>query len=47
MEYRQVARVLHLLLNRAVFRRAYDPAFFAHLERPSFADHFRCRPSMR
>ncbi len=31
----------HLLLNRAVFRRAYDPAFFAHLERPSFADHFR------
>jgi S-adenosylmethionine-diacylglycerol 3-amino-3-carboxypropyl transferase len=31
----------HLLLNRAVFRKAYDPAFFAHLERPSFADHFR------
>jgi S-adenosylmethionine-diacylglycerol 3-amino-3-carboxypropyl transferase len=31
----------HLLLNRAVFRRAYDPTFFAHLERPSFADHFR------
>jgi S-adenosylmethionine-diacylglycerol 3-amino-3-carboxypropyl transferase len=31
----------HLLLNRAVMRRAYDPAFFAHLERPSFADHFR------
>jgi S-adenosylmethionine-diacylglycerol 3-amino-3-carboxypropyl transferase len=31
----------HLLLNRAVFRRAYDPAFFAHLERPSFAVHFR------
>ena len=31
----------HLLLNRAVFRRTYDPAFFAHLERPSFADHFR------
>jgi S-adenosylmethionine-diacylglycerol 3-amino-3-carboxypropyl transferase len=30
----------HLLLNRAVFRKAYDPAFFAHLERPSFADHF-------
>ena len=30
-----------LLLNRIVFRRAYDPAFFAHLERPSFADHFR------
>ncbi len=33
----------YLLLNRAVFRRAYDPAFFAHLERPSFADHFRSR----
>jgi S-adenosylmethionine-diacylglycerol 3-amino-3-carboxypropyl transferase len=32
-----------LLLNRAVFRRAYDPAFFAHLEHPSFADHFRQR----
>ena len=31
----------HLLLNRAVFRRAYDSAFFAHLERPSFAEHFR------
>jgi S-adenosylmethionine-diacylglycerol 3-amino-3-carboxypropyl transferase len=30
-----------LLLNRGVFRRAYDPAFFAHLERPSFAEHFR------
>jgi S-adenosylmethionine-diacylglycerol 3-amino-3-carboxypropyl transferase len=33
----------YVLLNRAVFRRAYDPAFFAHLERPSFADHFRSR----
>lgn len=32
-----------LLLNRVVFRRAYDPAFFVHLERPSFADHFRRR----
>jgi len=32
-----------LLLNRAVFGRAYDPAFFAHLERPSFAEHFRER----
>src|SRR2546423_7771794 len=30
-----------LLLNRAMFRRTYDPAFFAHLERPSFAEHFR------
>jgi S-adenosylmethionine-diacylglycerol 3-amino-3-carboxypropyl transferase len=30
-----------LLLNRRVFRRTYDPAFFAHLEQPSFADHFR------
>jgi S-adenosylmethionine-diacylglycerol 3-amino-3-carboxypropyl transferase len=32
-----------LLLNRVVFRRAYDPAFFSHLERPSFAAHFRAR----
>jgi S-adenosylmethionine-diacylglycerol 3-amino-3-carboxypropyl transferase len=32
-----------LLLNRAVFRRKYDPAFFAQLSRPSFADHFRKR----
>jgi S-adenosylmethionine-diacylglycerol 3-amino-3-carboxypropyl transferase len=32
-----------LLLNRVVFRRAYDPAFFSHLERPSFAAHFRER----
>ena len=30
-----------LLLNRRVFRRTYDPAFFAQLERPSFAEHFR------
>ena len=29
-----------VLLNRFVFRRAYDPSFFAHLERPSFAEHF-------
>ena len=28
------------LLNRAVFRRAYDPAFFRHVENPSFAEHF-------
>jgi len=32
-----------LLLNRLVFRRAYDPAFFSHLEQPSFAAHFRAR----
>ncbi len=32
-----------VLLNRIVFRRAYDPAFFAHLEQPSFAAHFRSR----
>ena len=32
-----------LLLNRVVFRRAYDPAFFSHLQSPSFADHFRWR----
>lgn len=30
-----------LLLNRRVFRRTYDAAFFAHLEQPSFAEHFR------
>lgn len=30
-----------LLLNRAVFRKTYHPAFFAHVENPSFADHFR------
>jgi S-adenosylmethionine-diacylglycerol 3-amino-3-carboxypropyl transferase len=30
-----------VLLNRRAFRRTYDPAFFAHLERPSFAEHFR------
>jgi len=32
-----------LLLNRGVFRRKYDPAFFAHLTHPSFAEHFRRR----
>ncbi|HKO15700.1 MAG TPA: DUF3419 family protein [Gemmatimonadaceae bacterium] len=31
----------NLLLNRTVFRRTYDPAFFAHLERPTFTEHFR------
>ncbi len=35
--------LFHILLNRVVFRRAYDPAFFSHLERPSFAAHFRAR----
>ena len=30
-----------LLLNRRVFRRTYDAAFFAHLQQPSFAEHFR------
>jgi S-adenosylmethionine-diacylglycerol 3-amino-3-carboxypropyl transferase len=30
----------HVLLNRAVMGRAYDPAFFAHLREPSFAAHF-------
>jgi S-adenosylmethionine-diacylglycerol 3-amino-3-carboxypropyl transferase len=33
----------HVLLNRVVFRRAYDPAFFSHLQQPSFAAHFRVR----
>jgi len=32
-----------LLLNRVVFRRAYDAAFFSHLQQPSFATHFRAR----
>ena len=32
-----------LLLNRFVLRRAYEPAFFSHLEQPSFAAHFRSR----
>lgn len=32
-----------LLLNPVVFRKAYDSAFFAHLEQPSFAAHFRAR----
>lgn len=30
-----------LLCNRGVLRRAYDPSFFAHVESPSFARHFR------
>ncbi len=33
----------NVLLNRAVFRKTYDAAFFSHLERPSFAAHFRAR----
>ena len=41
MEYVRWRAFFHLLLNRGVFRQTYDPAFFAHLERPSFADHFR------
>ncbi len=30
-----------LLLNRWTFSRAYHPAFFEHVENPSFARHFR------
>ena len=30
-----------LLLNRWAFSRAYHPSFFAHIENPSFARHFR------
>lgn len=30
-----------LVLNRWVFNRAYDPAFFANVENPGFAAHFR------
>lgn len=29
-----------LLLNRWVFKRAYDPGFFRHVDNPSFARHF-------
>ena len=29
-----------VMLNRAVFRHAYDPAFFTHVSNPSFPDHF-------
>ncbi|MBO3749253.1 DUF3419 family protein [Streptosporangiaceae bacterium NEAU-GS5] len=29
------------LCNRLVLRRAYDPAFFAHVENPTFARHFQ------
>jgi S-adenosylmethionine-diacylglycerol 3-amino-3-carboxypropyl transferase len=32
--------LFHLLLNRAAFRRTYDPAFFRHVENPSFPRHF-------
>ncbi len=35
--------LFRLLLNRLVFRKTYDPAFFAHLQRPSFAAHFLSR----
>jgi S-adenosylmethionine-diacylglycerol 3-amino-3-carboxypropyl transferase len=30
-----------LLCNRLVLRRTYDPAFFSHVENPSYARHFR------
>jgi S-adenosylmethionine-diacylglycerol 3-amino-3-carboxypropyl transferase len=30
-----------LLLNQAVFRKTYHPAFFEHVDNPSFAAHFR------
>ncbi len=30
-----------LLLNRAVFRKTYHPAFFEHVDNPSFARHFQ------
>ena len=33
--------LFQLLLNRAVFRRTYDPAFFRHVENASFATHFQ------
>lgn len=33
--------LFRVLCNRYVLRRAYDPAFFANVENPSFARHFR------
>ncbi|SRR5216683_6694022 len=30
----------HLMANRVVLRKVYDPAFFQHIENPSFARHF-------
>jgi S-adenosylmethionine-diacylglycerol 3-amino-3-carboxypropyl transferase len=32
--------LIHLMANRMVLRRAYDPAFFQYVENPSFARHF-------
>lgn len=32
--------LFRVLLNRAVFRRTYDPGFFHFVENPSFARHF-------
>lgn len=29
-----------MLINKATFRKTYDPAFFAHIENESFAKHF-------
>src|SRR5688500_11306856 len=33
--------LFHVVLNRWVFDRTYDPAFFANVENPSFSEHFR------
>jgi S-adenosylmethionine-diacylglycerol 3-amino-3-carboxypropyl transferase len=35
--------LFRIVLNRRVFDRTYDPTFFAHVENPSFAEHFRQR----
>lgn len=32
--------IIQLMANRMVLRRTYDPAFFQHVENPSFARHF-------
>lgn len=32
--------IIQLMANRMVLRRAYDPAFFEHVQNPSFARHF-------
>lgn len=35
--------MFRVMLNRWALNRVYEPAYFAHLEKPSFAEHFRTR----
>jgi S-adenosylmethionine-diacylglycerol 3-amino-3-carboxypropyl transferase len=35
--------MFRILLNRWALDRVYEPAYFEHLENPSFAEHFRTR----